>query len=227
MGRLGNWLKYFLGENISHDPTNEAALLIGKGQIAEAEVILRQFVANPPAGWRPVIESSNSVKVASWDQSEFMGYVAHHHEDNGKEIVWISPSYSKAFYYLAFISTEKQDWQNALHYVEQGLDLEPDHPLLLCEKALILGRLKRHAEAYDLYRKAIRIRPWVSPGLKAQAMRGAGAMLADLDRLNEAEVILRESLRIEPQSENAKNELIYIEQLRNGESRTDGYYLAR
>ncbi len=225
MGELSGWLQRFGGTGSSHDPTDDATLLIEQGQTAEAQAILRHFVGSVPTNWRPIINSSRSVKIAFWDNSEFKSYVAYHRVGR-KKTIWIRPSYSKAFYYLAFIAVQREDLLDGLKNIENGIKLESDHPLLLCEKALILRLLKRHEEAYTLFRKAIKARPWMPSSYRARAMRGAGAALVDLQRLNEAEVILRESLQIEPDNEGAKNELIYIEQLRNRGEEADGYYLS-
>lgn len=49
----------------------------------------------------------------------------------------------------------------------------------------------------------------------ARALSGKGVQLIDLERLDEAETALRQSLELEPESEIARNELEYIEQLRS------------
>jgi Flp pilus assembly protein TadD len=46
--------------------------------------------------------------------------------------------------------------------------------------------------------------------------RGRGFVLTELGRLDEAEAAYRESLKIEPDSERAKNELQYIARLKAG-----------
>lgn len=50
--------------------------------------------------------------------------------------------------------------------------------------------------------------------LKPLVLRGIGFALIELDRLDEAQLAFEASLEVEPSSELAKNELIYIEQVR-------------
>mgnify|MGYP001551189891 CR=1 FL=1 len=52
--------------------------------------------------------------------------------------------------------------------------------------------------------------------IKAAALRGLGFTLIELGNLDEAEVALRKSLILEPESQLAQGELLYIEQLRLG-----------
>ena len=90
---------------------------------------------------------------------------------------------------------------------------------------MIVGSMNNKKEAYELYIKAINSRPWIQNKWRAKAMRGAGVTLIDLNRLDEAERMLLESLQIDPDSEVAKNELNYIKSLRGGRSATDKYKL--
>ena len=80
------------------------------------------------------------------------------------------------------------------------MELEPDHPELWNEKGYLLGRLKRHQEAFDCYVRAASVRDWAPPSQIARALRGQGVQLVDLDRLDEAENALRRSLELEPDS---------------------------
>ena len=49
--------------------------------------------------------------------------------------------------------------------------------------------------------------------------------MIDLGRLDEAERILRQSLELEPNSEVAQNELLYIAALRRGDKPDDDYQI--
>jgi hypothetical protein len=57
-------------------------------------------------------------------------------------------------------------------------------------------------------------RDWAPASQIARAVRGQGVQLIDLDRLDEAENVLRRSLELEPESKVAQNKLGYIENLR-------------
>lgn len=197
------------------DMLREAELMIEEGERSDAEKLLKRFVKDMPSDWKPVTETFCSIDIAYWDVNEFS---CHSYRPPGDKtmVVWITPSYSKAFYLLAFLKVERKEYTEALDFIEQGLLLEPDHPLLWCEKALILNYLEQHEEAYRLFMKAASIRPWIPAEHKARALRGAGVALIDLNRLDEAEEVLRESLVYEPDSFAAKNELGYVDHLRKG-----------
>ena len=212
--------------NSPEDIPNIADSMIRYGQKSKAEKLLKEFVSDMPPNWKPATESADSIEIAFWDMTEFLSYVAHQ-ETSGieKRVEWVTPSYSKAFYLLAFMAVEREDWSNAIKYIERGLTLESDHPSLLCEKAMILSRMSRNEEAYGLFVKVVDIRPWAPPGCRARALRGAAVALIDLKRLDEAEEMLKKSLELEPENEVAKKELSYIEHLRSGGKPTDKYYL--
>jgi tetratricopeptide (TPR) repeat protein len=126
----------------------------------------------------------------------------------------VDGSYSRAWYQLAVVASKEGRFENALFCIDCGIELEPDHPELWNEKGYLLGRLKRHQEAFDCYVRAVSVRDWAPPSQIARALRGQGVQLVDLDRLDEAEDALRRSLELEPDSETAHNELGYIEDLR-------------
>jgi Flp pilus assembly protein TadD len=212
--------------NSARDVPSEAESMIQQGQRSEAEDLLREFVSGMPADWKPVTESPHSLEIAYWDTTEFLSHVPHQKASGiEKMVVWVPPSYSKALYLLGFLAVEREDWSTALNDIDRGLALEPDHPLLLCEKALIFSRMERHEDAYDLFMKAMEIRSWAPSQHRARAMRGAAVALADLKRLNEAEELLKRSLELVPNSEAAKDELRYIEHLRKGGEPTGEYDL--
>ena len=203
-----------------------AESMIREGKRTEPEKLLKHFVSTMPTDWKPMTLSPTSINIAYWSMEEFINH-APDYDPNGnrKMVVWVTPSYSKAFYLLAFIYVEREDWPKAMMYIDQALDLEPDHPLILCEKAMILSRLAVHQEAHDLYIKGYGSRSWAPAPQRSRALRGAAIALIDLKRLEEAEDLLKMSLEIEPHNRVALKELGYIEDLRKGLKSTDEYDL--
>ena len=195
---------------------SNANSMIKEGKRAEAEKLLNDFVSEMPIGWKPVMESETSINVAYWSLEEFLSHIAHYTKVGGKKnLNWVGPSYSKAFYTLAFICVEQQDLSKAMLYIQQAIELEPDHPMILCEKAMILSQLGFYQEAYDLFIKASEIRSWALKIQRALALRGAAIALIDLKRMDDAENLLKKSLELEPENKVALNELKYIEGLRD------------
>ena len=190
--------------------------LIIEGCYADAQALLDAAIQAMPAGWTPTREDERFLSVAFWDQEEFLAHSHHQIERKQltKSIAWVDGSYSRAWYQLAVVASKQGRFGRALFCIDCGLELEPDHPELWNEKGYLLGRLKRYQEALDCYIRAASVRDWAPPSQVARALRGQGIQLVDLDRLDEAEDALRRSLDLDPDNQNAQNELGYIADLR-------------
>jgi tetratricopeptide (TPR) repeat protein len=192
------------------DPVEE---LLSKGRVAAAAPLLEQRVASMPQGWSPRVDLPDRLEVAFWDKGEFLAFVAR--TQPKKNVVWKLPSYSRYCYYLCFAAVERQDLAAATRWIDRALELEPDHSLILSEKALILGYVKRRPEAMEHYRRAIAAMPWY-PLWTARAHRGLGFELIEEQKLDEAETEFRRSLELEPNHPVAVNELRVIADIRKG-----------
>jgi len=195
-----------------------AQRLIQERRFEEARTYLEALVSRMPAGWKPVARSGGQVLFAYWDMEHFQACAAKDAEKNIRrnEILWVQPSYSKAYYYLAFISLESRRAAEANQYIDKALALEPDHPMLLLEKGTILQHLKANEEALKYFNSVALSSGCATNYEKARALRGQGVILIELGRLDEAERALNESLRLEPGSKVALNELGYIRRIRSG-----------
>ena len=215
-----------LESNSQKDIPSIAESMIQEGKRTDPENLLKDFVSELPPDWKPIEVYDTTINIAYWSTEEFIIHAPHYDPDGSqKMVVWVTPSYSKAFYLLAFIYVERKDWFKAMAFIDQAISLEPDHPLLLCEKALILLHLGRHQEAHDLFVIAGEVRPWAPLNQRARALRGAAVALIDLKRFDEAEAFLKKSLEIEPENRVALHELDYIQKLRKGLKPTDDYDL--
>ncbi len=190
-----------------------ANALIAQNRLEEARTLLENAMQKMPRGWKPVQEDAEFIRVAFWDQEEFFAYVRGR-DAKAKSVLWIGKSYSRAWYVLSSLASKQGRLEHALFCVDCGIELEPDHPELWSQKGVVLGKLKRHEAALDCYIRAVTIRDWAPPDQTARALRGKGVQLIDLDRLDEAEAALQQSLRLEPDNDIAHKELEYIEQLR-------------
>jgi hypothetical protein len=88
------------------------------------------------------------VVLAAWDLGEFLGFSKDSDSLPGPGVVWVAPSYSKAHYLLAVIGVETGDVQGAVHHIVRAIELQPDHPLVIHEAAIILrgiGAPPRHS----------------------------------------------------------------------------------
>lgn len=188
--------------------------LILDGRSAEARTVLETALQEMPEGWTPRWDDDAFLNIAFWNLEEFFACNDHEIKRMTKSISWVGESYSRAWYQLAVVASKEKRFENALFCIDCGIELEPDHPELWSEKGYLLGRLKRHQEAFDCYVRAASVRDWAPPSQTARALRGQGVQLVDLDRLDEAEDALRRSLELEPESETAHNELGYIADVR-------------
>jgi tetratricopeptide (TPR) repeat protein len=190
-------------------------LIVG-GRYADARALLDAAIREMPTGWTPRRGEGRPPAIAFWDMAEFLAYSCRETgtERSAGPITWVEGSYSRAWYQLAVVASEEKRFEDALFCIDCGMKLEPDHPELWNEKGYLLGCLKRHQEAFECYLRAASIRHWAPPPQIARALRGQGVQLVDLDRLDEAETALRRSLELEPDSQTARNELGYIENLR-------------
>jgi tetratricopeptide (TPR) repeat protein len=198
---------------MSKDDIEKADALIRQSKVAAAIPFLERALAEMPPGWKPRVETPEQLSIAFWDQRDFLAYIAH--EKPTKKVIWAVPSYARLCYYLAFAAVERSDLDRAEAWIDKGLALEPDHPLLLCEKALIVGYRKRPDDSIALYLQAAKARPWSAIWI-ALALRGMGFQLIEKRMLDDAEKAFRRSLEIEPNHPVAVNELGVIADIRKG-----------
>jgi tetratricopeptide (TPR) repeat protein len=196
--------------------------MLRHGETSRAESLLRRFVAATPSDWIPVIETSSFVSVAFWNETEYRSFLEYQKRYRiERRVEWDRPSYTKALYYLGFIAADRRDWLGALEHLDRGLALEAGHPLLLCQKAVILSRLRSYTRAYENYVKAVYMRPWAPDQYRSRAFRGAAIALMDLGRLEEAEGMLERAIMLVPESTVCQNLLSYIEFMGGGEGLAD------
>jgi tetratricopeptide (TPR) repeat protein len=191
----------------------QAEPFIAKGAVSAAAPLLEKGLELMPADWKPRVEHPDRLEVAFWDKADFMAYIAH--AKPTKKVVWVLPSYSRACYHVGFAAVERHDLASAERWIDRGLALETDHPLLLCEKGLIVGQSKRREEALGFYLRATTAFPW-NASWTARAHRGLGFELVELRQLDAAEAEFRRSLELEPGNKVANHELTVIADLRTG-----------
>jgi Flp pilus assembly protein TadD len=137
-----------------------------------------------------------------------------------KRAVAVSPTWAFAYYYKAYALLDLDRVDQARPFLEKALSLAPMNPLFLSE----LGHMRRmrtdwegSLQAYADSLAATEIGS-TDAGRKldqARAMRGQGYALIELGRLDEAKAKYRKSLKLDPGSSIAKDELDYIKQLKN------------
>jgi len=197
----------------------DKAQAFSRRDLPAARRLLHDVIANAPANYIYSFRRGADLCVKFWDREEFRAYVEATKlgltETKGN-VVWLKSAYPRAFYYLAFLDVEAQAFDQAQAHLESLLKLEPDQPLYLSEMALVLSGLGKKEEAIQFYDRAISIRPYLPGNQHAKFLRSRAVELIDLQMLDQAESSLRESLKYDPDSRVARNELAYIRHLRGG-----------
>jgi tetratricopeptide (TPR) repeat protein len=149
-------------EQENYDFVKDAQSLIDTKQFDKAVFLLKESIKNMPSDWQPFIESENSQDRFFWNQPEFTSFIDYNRATLDKSVFWRFPSYSKAYYLLAYILSDQGRFREALSEIENGLAIEPDHPRLLCEKAFILGKFGDDETALVYLQQAPYSRPFLS-----------------------------------------------------------------
>lgn len=129
---------------------------------------------------------------------------------------WIDWGYKQCLQSLAFIAAERRDFPKALAILATLEIIAPISSETAVEIGFVLNQMGKPEQAIEEYGRArsLALRyPTQKPYL-ALAMRGIGFALIELERLDEAEQIFKESLAIDPGNRVAANELNYIRDLR-------------
>jgi tetratricopeptide (TPR) repeat protein len=210
-------------ESVDAEQVNVAMDALAAGKFDEAESLLLAVIANTPSNYTNVIENADGLSIKFWEQSDFLHYITWQ-QDRGlakQSINWILNAYPRAHYCMGFLCVKKNQFARAIEFLDRGLQLEPTNPKFLLEKAQALIRSGLKAEALALYDQIGEIGPYMSARHLAVALRGRGFALIELGDLQRAEDAFKSSLRIEPNSQVALNELLYIEELRQGGAATN------
>lgn len=135
-------------------------------------------------------------------------------EKGGRRIEQRLSIYPLAALLLGSHSVEHGDFARGLDQLNRGLALQPEEPVLLFERAAALNGLRRYDEVAASMQTMLGGE--IAAFDRARALRVLGIALIDLNRLDDAEAALNQSIALEPNNPSARNELIYIQNLRRG-----------
>lgn len=147
-----------------------------------------------------------------------------------KNIEAIQNPYPAIAFYLGSYYDEIGKPEDAVRVIDLGLstfavsgiDLGAHTFVLLGEKGAALNTLHHSEDALACYDRALKISDEADID-RARLERGRGFSLTELNRLDEAEVAYRDSLKLAPGNERAEHELTYIGQLKAGHPVANGY----
>lgn len=194
---------------------NGAIELINGRQLERAAKVLQAVLSRAPANYRHEEEKDGKLVVRFWEMGEFVAYVEWMHEQKSiREVVWINNAYPRAAYYLGYLAIEIGAFDDAIKFLDRGLQLQPTSAKLSHEKGQALLRLGRPRDALAVYELALARDVFVAPFDQAILLRGKGCALIDLGELDLAERSFQDSLKLDPESPTAQHELEYIASLR-------------
>ena len=209
-------------ESSDAEKVDSACDAINNRDLDKAEQLLLEVAHNTPKIYlNEFSDSEDSITIKFWDRAAFYNYI-YWQEKQGikKSINWILNAYPRAFFYLGFICNERKLFEKAIKYLDRGALLEPTNPHFKSEKAQSLSKIGRKKDALALYDEIKDIGPYISAHDFALAQRGRGFILIEMGNLDLAEEAFNKSLKFEPENVMAKNELLYINHLRQGGSTT-------
>ena len=218
-----------MGEDINQVDTYfvwaKAAAYIGEEFRADvSRSMMAAQRADDPAAWSALSsvvafcgahKSSDGTRVYSvTNDAEAKQYLAS--AKTGVRTTFVDHACPAAYKAAAFLAVRANDSSAALSYLDRAEELAPHWAEPLAERAYLVGKLGDRAASLEIYQAALGLteRYPSSAYLKPLVLRGIGFALIELDRLDEAQRALEASLDLEPTSELAKNELIYIQQVR-------------
>jgi tetratricopeptide (TPR) repeat protein len=140
--------------------------------------------------------------------------------DRGRTIVRVDYDWAEALLLKAFVIAAREDWDGALAVLGTLTRRAPYGAEAHCELGYILAMRRDPVRSLVEYEMAVLLseRHQTAPTVKALALRGLGMALIELGRLDEAKHAYERSLKIDPTSEVARNELEYIEDLKSQEN---------
>lgn len=130
-------------------------------------------------------------------------------------------TYPLAALLLGSYLNELHAYPDAIAVLDRGLAMQPSDQYLVTEKVASLVQLHRQQEAADMLQALLADESQAIVLDRGRVERILGETLIDLNRLDEAEAALRESIRVQPQNPNAQHELDYIAGLRSGGAHSD------
>lgn len=201
-------------EKSDAEKVNNAVRAISRNDLSVARSLLQEVILNTPEEYIYSYSDESNDYIKFWSYEEFYQYITGLQRRHIKNVVWVISVYPRAYYYLAYIDVHEGNYKSAIANLENCLKLEPDQPECYCEMAIAYSGMGQHKCALSLYNKALQVRPYMTAATRARALRGIGVELIDVRELDLAEKYLKESLKYDPGSELAYNELEYIKILR-------------
>ena len=134
-----------------------------------------------------------------------------------KSAVTLDTTWCNALFIKAYILIDRNKLADAEPYLKKATEMSPLNAHYLNEYAEWYKINRNWQAAYDVFSQARGLREFSPPThadqIEARALRGMGFCLIELGKLDEAEKMFTDSLKLAPGSPSALNEIGYIKEL--------------
>ena len=135
-----------------------------------------------------------------------------------QEAIAIDPGWCNALWARGFALIDLQQIDAAVSFLERAVALSPSHPHYLSELGYAYQTQKKWQLSYDMYQRAAEGAALEDEGQRKKSLRrawfGMGFNLIELGKLDEAEKVLTECLKLTPNDQKVKDELQYVREQR-------------
>jgi tetratricopeptide (TPR) repeat protein len=193
--------------------------LLSKGDRAAGMQLLADVAARAGDAEELDYERDRELFVRLLTADEFVHYVQWIDQtgESGryKQVTWAPSVHAEALWLLGFLCAEAGRCADAIQHLERARRLLPRSAQIRVELAFCHGMLGDHVTALAIYQAIQDVGAFVPARQRAVALRGMGAQLTELGRLDEALRAYSDSLRYE-RSDLAVVEMRYIHGLLAG-----------
>lgn len=202
-----------IDEEAERRQIDEALALIRDGKPAEAITLLDPLIAAREQAYA----SEKRIIFTSRSMAEMILYMGMAAQQKRAAIV-VSEGWSLAVFLKGFALVDLHRNDEAKAMYDKAVAMAPMNSHYLGELAEWHKNRKDWKAAHDDFAQALAASEFSPDDSKTfdkrRALRGLGFVLIEQGKLDEAEARLREALALDPNDENAKNELQYIEEQR-------------
>ena len=189
--------------------TEQAAIAIGKGQAVEAikltEPVIAAFESEHPASDKMVFCAEGPVQTLLL----LSRAIAAKKDGITVDGTWCSALFIKGF---ALIDVNRAN--DALPFLQKASEMAPLNAHYMNEYAEWYKSNRRWQESYDIFAKAREVVHYMPKDeqneMEARSLRGMGFAMIELGKLDEAEKLFTQSLKLLPKHAGALSELQYI-----------------
>ncbi len=215
------YIHYTDTEHLDAQEIDRANELVQAQKWGEAKLILEPIAGRSPQLYVYSFETDAELFIKFWDLAEYLGYMGMTRklgETPEQETIWLKAAYPRAHYLLARVDMAKKDFASAAEHLDLALQMEPDHPLCLCDMAVISALTGDAEQALDYCDMTLQARPYLSGPTKLKAQKLKVQMLTHLGRTDEAHRVQTESFLTSPQSPVEENVEAYRKSFESGDN---------